>query len=156
MPTLSIKRQDLSEQPYLFIRRRIAGRHEIAATLGECFGKLYAYDGQLGLAEVGRPLARYISMGPGQWTIEAGKPLAAPTTSAGEIQVGTLPGGPTALAVHAGPYEELPQTYIEMERWIEANGYRTNGAPWESYVTDPGEYPNPADWRTEVYWPITK
>jgi hypothetical protein len=23
-------------------------------------------------------------------------------------------------------------------------------------VTDPGEHPNPADWRTEVYWPLTK
>ena len=38
----------------------------------------------------------------------------------------------------------------DIERWIEANGYRTNGAPWEWYVTDPGQHPNPADWRTDA------
>jgi AraC family transcriptional regulator len=36
-----------------------------------------------------------------------------------------------------------------------ANGSRAAGAPWESYVTDPGQFPNPEDWRTEVYWPLT-
>jgi len=36
-----------------------------------------------------------------------------------------------------------------------ANGVRAGGAPWESYVTDPGEHPDPADWRTEVYWPLS-
>ena len=41
-----------------------------------------------------------------------------------------------------------------LERWIEANGYRTGGAPWESYITDPADLPDPADWRTEVYWPL--
>jgi AraC family transcriptional regulator len=41
-----------------------------------------------------------------------------------------------------------------MERWMEANGYRPGGAPWESYVTDPGEFPDVKDWRTEVYWPL--
>jgi hypothetical protein len=29
------------------------------------------------------------------------------------------------------------------------------GAPWESYVTDPADFPNPDDWRTEIYWPLS-
>jgi hypothetical protein len=37
---------------------------------------------------------------------------------------------------------------------MDANGYRPGGAPWESYVTDPGEFPDVNDWRTEVYWPF--
>lgn len=28
------------------------------------------------------------------------------------------------------------------------------GPPWESYLTDPEATPNPADWRTAVYWPL--
>jgi len=28
------------------------------------------------------------------------------------------------------------------------------GAPWESYVTDPADYPDPADWKTEIFWPV--
>src|SRR5580704_7929678 len=70
--------------------------------------------------------------------------------------VRVLPGGPVALGIHAGPYEGLSETHAAIERWIEANGYRPDGAPWEQYVTDPAEHPNPADWRTEVYWPLAK
>ena len=48
------------------------------------------------------------------------------------------------------------ETNAAIERWIEANGLLVGGPPWESYVTDPGTHPEPADWRTEVYWPLTK
>jgi effector-binding domain-containing protein len=41
-----------------------------------------------------------------------------------------------------------------MERWIEANGYRVAGPYWDWFVTDPGEHPDPKDWRTEVFWPL--
>jgi effector-binding domain-containing protein len=51
-------------------------------------------------------------------------------------------------------YDQLSETYAAIEQWIEANEYRPGGPPWESYVTDPGETPNPADWRTEVFWPL--
>jgi AraC family transcriptional regulator len=156
MPTLSIERRELPGQPFLFIRRRISGSAESPATLADCFGKLYGYSHRLGLPLEGRPFARYVSTGPGLWTIEAGKPLAAPAPGEGEIQAGVLPAGPAAFGIHAGSYETLSETYVAIERWIEANGFHTNGAPWESYVTDPAEYPDPADWRTEVYWPIAK
>jgi AraC family transcriptional regulator len=64
--------------------------------------------------------------------------------------------GAAALGIHTGPYEGLGETYAAIERWAEANQHRVDGAPWEQYVTDPGEHPNPADWRTEVYWPLAK
>jgi len=56
--------------------------------------------------------------------------------------------------MHAGSYDTLAETYAELQRWIEANGHRTQGAPWESYITDPADHPDAADWRTEVYWPL--
>jgi effector-binding domain-containing protein len=58
--------------------------------------------------------------------------------------------------MHGGPYDQLSETYAALERWIEANGYRVSGAPWESYITDPADHPDPADWRTEVFWPLEK
>ena len=72
------------------------------------------------------------------------------------MEPGILPGGPVALGVHAGPYDQLPETNAAIENWIEANGFRVAGPPWESYITDPGEHPDPADWRTEVYWPLAE
>jgi AraC family transcriptional regulator len=155
MPTLSITRQERAAQPVLFIRRRIA-RSDLQGMLAECFGKLYTHAQTAGLPIAGFPLARYVSTGPGLWTVEAAIPLAAPATSEGEMEAGLLPAGPVALGIHAGPYDQLPETHVAMERWIEGNGYKTGGPPWEWYVTDPGEHPNPADWRTEVYWPLAR
>lgn len=151
--SLTITRKDFPGQPILFIRRRIA-RSELANMLAESFGTLFAHGAHAGLPIAGSPLARYTAMGPGLWTVEAAMPLASPASPTGDMQPGNLPAGPTAFAVHVGPYETLPETHAAVERWIEAQGYRVGGAPWESYVTDPAQHPNPSDWRTEVYWPL--
>jgi len=155
MPTLSITRQERPAQPILLIRRRIA-HTQLQSMFAECFGKLYAHGQSAGLPIAGWPLARYVSMGPGLWTVEAAMPLAMAAAAQGEMEPGILPGGPVAVGIHAGPYEQLPETYAAIEKWIEANGLRVGGAPWESYVTDPAQHPDPADWRTEVFWPLAE
>ncbi|MBN1241018.1 MAG: GyrI-like domain-containing protein [Gammaproteobacteria bacterium] len=155
MPTPTIERRELTAQPMLFIRRRVE-REAIAQAIGECLGRIAAHCQQAGLAFAGPPFARYPAAGPGLVTIEIGMPLAAAAAGDGEIEAGELQGGPAAFAVHAGPYDRLGETYTALERWIEERGARPGGAPWESYVTDPGEVPDPEDWRTEVYWPVTE
>jgi AraC family transcriptional regulator len=155
MPTLSITRQDRQAQPLLLIRRRIA-RTQLPSMLAECFGALYAHGQKAGLPIAGWPLARYVSTGPGLWTVEAAMPLAAAAPAVGEMEAGVLPAGPVAMGLHAGPYDQLAETNAAIERWIEAQGFRVGGAPWESYVTDPADHPDPADWRTEVYWPLAE
>lgn len=153
MPLLSIVRKEIAPQPMLFIRRRIS-RDQLKDTLGECFGKLFMHGHKAGLPIAGWPFARYASMGPGLWTVDAGMPLASSVEGEGELQAGTLPGGFVALGIHAGAYEELPESNAAVERWIETNGFKVGGPPWESYTTDPAQHPNPADWRTEIYWPL--
>jgi AraC family transcriptional regulator len=155
MPTLSIEKRQLKATPILFTRLR-AARHELATAIGEGAGKTFPYAQRIGAAIAGHPFTRYLSTGPGLYSIEVGVPLAAPAAGDGDIEAGFLSAGPAAVAVHAGPYEQLSETYAALERWIEANGFRATESPWERYVTDPGEHPNPADWRTEVYWPIAE
>jgi hypothetical protein len=41
---------------------------------------------------------------------------------------------------------------VPFTRYIEMG--TPSGAPWESYLTDPGQHPDPKDWKTEVFWPI--
>jgi AraC family transcriptional regulator len=154
MPTSAIERRVLAkEQPILFIRRRIP-LTDLQRTMGECFGVLYGHGQRAGLPIAGAPIARYVSTGAGLWTVDLAMPLIAPAAASGEIQSGVLVAGPVAFAVHEGPYDDLPKTNAAIERWIEDQGYGVGGAPWESYVTDPGQTPNPADWRTEVFWPL--
>lgn len=155
MPTLSIARKDIKPQHILYIRRRIAPS-ELKESLGECFGKLFSYGARAGLSIAGWPLCRYVSTGMGLWTIDPAMPIAVPAKGEGEMISDTLPGGPVALGIHAGPLENLPDTNAAIERWIEANGYEVGGAPWEIYASDPAEHPDPKDWRTEIYWPLAK
>ena len=155
MPTLSIERREIAAQNILFVRLR-AGRHEIANAIGEGLGKAFPYSQRLGLAIAGRPFTRYLSTGPGLFNIEVGMPVATAPHGEGVVEAGTLPAGPVAVATHAGSYDQLSETYAALERWIESNGYRIGGAPWESYITDPADHPDPADWRTEVYWPLER
>jgi effector-binding domain-containing protein len=86
--------------------------------------------------------------------MEAGLPLVAPAEGHGEIEAGTLQGGAAVVAVHAGAYDSLGETYTAIERWVAEQGARAGGPPWEVYVTDPAEHPDPKDWRTEIYWPL--
>ena len=153
MPTLSIERRELTTQPILFVRAR-AARHEISTAIANCLGKAFPYALNTGRGIAGRPFTRYLSTGPGLFSMEIGMPITAPAPGEGDVQSGSLPAGPAVVGVHGGPYDQLGETYAAMERWIEANGLTIAGPPWESYVTDPAEHPDPLDWRTEVYWPV--
>lgn len=155
MPMLSIERRDLQAQPILFARLR-AARHELPNAIAEGVGKVFMHAQQASIALAGHPFTRYPSTGPGLLTIEVGFRLSAPAPGAGDVEAGALPAGPAIVAVHGGPYDQLSETYAAAERWMEANGLQPAAAPWEWYVTDPAEHPNPADWRTEVYWPVAE
>ena len=37
---------------------------------------------------------------------------------------------------------------------VKNNLEQSEEKPFEIYTTDPGNYPNPADWITEIYIPI--
>lgn len=162
----SIVTRDLAPQLALVVRRRVA-RSEIAAAIGSSLPHVFHYAQAHGYALADKPFTRYIQVGAGLLTIEpgmqvvgSGSPtageLAWPVTGEAQVSEVTLPGGLAATTVHAGPYETLPDAYGALEAWIEANGFTPAGAPWECYITDPAEHPDPKDWKTAVYWPVSR
>lgn len=158
----SVTKKELAPQPVLVARRRVK-RSEIAATIGAALPQVFAFAQQQGIALTGLPFTRYPEMGPGLITMEPGMKIASTTRSDSEevpplpgagVVVDTLPGGPAATTMHTGPYEALPDAYAAVEQWIEDQGLAAAGAPWECYVNDPSEYPDPKDWKTEIFWPL--
>jgi AraC family transcriptional regulator len=147
--------KDLPAMPALVIRRRI-GRDEIAATLGEVLPALFAHAQRHGLAMTGPPFARYPEIGMGSMVIEGGVPVAEPGSGDADagIEALTIPAGRAAVAIHRGPYERLQETHQAIEAWLHAEGHAAGGPPWETYLTDPGEYPDPETWETEIVWPV--
>lgn len=72
----------------------------------------------------------------------------------GRLVASRLPGIKAAACVlHLGPYENFPQTYAALGRWIEANGYRMAGAVREVYLRPPGEV---GEAITEIQFPVEK
>lgn len=151
----SIGKKQLQAQPALVMRRRVRPA-ELAQNLGEMFGQAHLSAQQSGAALAGPPFARYLDCPPGLWTIEAGFPVAAAVSlpQGSRVEIIALPGGPAAFTVHSGPYEQLSEAHAVVQRWIEAEGLVSAGAPWESYLTDPAEHPDPKDWKTEVVFPL--
>jgi AraC family transcriptional regulator len=152
---VAVSRRQLDPQPALIIRRRIKVA-DVAATLGDILPRVFAFAQRRGVPFAGPPMARYVEVGLGMLTIEAGMPIAAPAQGDDDIVAIELPGGPAAVAIHAGPYDRLPETHAEVAAWIDAQQLKAAGPPWESYVTDPGDKPDPQDWRTEVFYPLAR
>ena len=143
-----IVRVVLPEQPILFVRRKVK-HSEIAKTLGEVLPAVFGHAHRQGIALAGPPFCRYAAWGP-MITLEAGMPVATHAPGDGEIEAGVLHGGPAARTTHVGAYERLGDAHVALEQWLDAHKLTRAGAPWESYVTDPGQHPDPAQWRTEV------
>ena len=165
--TYSIVQKDLAPQPVLVVRRRVS-RSEIAAAIGEALPHIFQYAQQHGIALAGHPFTRYVEVGAGLLTIEPGmrvvgsrQPPASiedaapkPASREGAVVEDLLPGGPAATTVHEGSYETLSESYAALEVWMESHRFAAAGAPWESYITDPAEHPDPKNWKTEVCWPV--
>jgi AraC family transcriptional regulator len=166
--TYTITRKELSPQPVLVIRRRVKAS-ELGSTLAEVLPRVFKHAQQTGAAIAGQPFTRYVEWGPGLLTIEAGLPVVASGTNfndgesasddaagGSEIVADCLPGGPVATVTQSGPYEKLSEAHAAIQQWIAAQGLLAAGPPWETYTTDPADYPDPQDWKTDVFWPLAR
>lgn len=152
----SVTVQDLPATPVLYMERRI-DRDEFAAVLGELLPAVFQYVMGEGLAMAGPPYVRYMEQTAAFLSVQAGIPLVEMPKPPGQetnIEVGELPGGPTATTIHRGPYETLGDSHMVLDRWMADNGRAAAGPPWEVYLTDPGEVPDPNDWETQILWPV--
>ncbi len=155
----SIVQKTISPQRVILARRRVS-RSQIADTIGSVLPLVFRYAQEHGLALDGRPITRYSEITAGLLTIEPGfrivepREPVAPSSDPSAVFTDTLPGGLVATTIHAGPYEGLHEAYRAIESWMQAKSMKGAGDPWEAYMTDPSDFPNPQDWRTEVFWPI--
>ena len=133
--------------------RQTIHRDEMTETLGRMFNGVAGVLSRQGVGPSGPRFARYHTFGESV-DLEAGMPVAAPIRPEGDVLAGALPGGPTAHAIHMGPYERLEAVYQAISAWIERTGRRAGEGPWEYYTTDPTTEPDPERWRTDIHWPL--
>jgi effector-binding domain-containing protein len=143
----------IESQPVVGIRRSTTA-DGIKETLGEIMSSVWSYAMSHGGIPAGPPITRYFSWSEDAVELEALVPLVAPIAGEGEVVAGELPGGEVARAVHEGSYESLGDTHMALGQWLKEQGVTPSGPCWEVYLTDPGEVADPADYRTEIVYPV--
>jgi len=156
------KLDDRDAQPYVGIRT-LASLAQLPEAIPGNHRKVYAWLKEHGVSPSGPPFIRYrvINMET-KLDIELGVPVAHPVTASGGVSADALPAGRYASVVYTGPYagDGLMRANaalldwgadkgLEWDRFDDPNGDGF-GSRYESYITDPGEEPDPMKWMTEV------
>lgn len=146
--------KDLKPQPVVCIRTRCK-REALGDAFADILPAAFKYVATKGGVPMGRPYSRLISIAEdGTLEYEGGVPVMKPLPAEGRVLSDTLPGGPTAVTMHVGPYDQLGEAYEAMARWCAENGHTPAGMGWESYVSDPGKEPDPSKWQTQCFLPL--
>jgi DNA-binding transcriptional MerR regulator/effector-binding domain-containing protein len=89
----------------------------------------------------------------GAGAVSVFRPVHAPRTS-GRIEVVDLAAADLAVAVHAGPHDDIDVTYGRLGAWVVEHALVVNGPIHETYLVGPRDTDIPDRWRTEIGWPI--
>lgn len=122
---------------------------------GRAFAEVFHAVSAQGLKPTGPPFGFYPSPPGDTVEVEAGVAVSGPVSPAGEVVPGMLPGGRVAHGIHIGSYDDLHRTYAALQEWVGTQGVALGSAMWEVYMSDPAAEPDPASWRTEIFWPVT-
>ncbi|MGW6279524.1 MerR family transcriptional regulator [Kribbella sp. NPDC055071] len=131
-------------------------RDDIGPWCDDVFGRLGAVAGAAGI--VGTSGATY---GDEFFTEDIGEvvafiPVTPDQPPAEGVELVDLPGGFFAIAVHSGAFTDYDRTYGALGSHVAEHCEVAPGPIRELYVVGPGDTPDPADYRTEVCWPIAR
>ena len=125
---------------------------EIGPKMMQILQEVIGYVMMSGGEMAGHPCSLYHSFDADNVDFEGGMPVAAAMAETDRIKVSGIPGGKAAFALHVGPYEKLEETWKAMEAWIEESDIEKADLCWEYYLSNPQNEPDPARWKTELYW----
>jgi effector-binding domain-containing protein len=77
-----------------------------------------------------------------------------PSELKGRIKSRIQKGGEVLIAHMWGPYSELRQAYVQIEKWLKENNRLAKSNPFEVYLTDPVTAKDPSEIQTDIYQPL--
>jgi effector-binding domain-containing protein len=135
-----------------------ASGSNISSIMGQNYGEILQYMNQHTISQAGMPFTIYNEMNPNGTVIMSN---AIPTQNNVEIEgestllSGYIPRTKTVLVTLKGNYSFLGNAWDEGMKYLsQYNLIQSDQKPFEIYTNDPGQFPNPADWITEIYIPI--
>ncbi|WP_040794020.1 MerR family transcriptional regulator [Nocardia higoensis] len=141
--------------------REVVGRNDIDRWCAAAYPRLYRAIAQAGSTPAGPAGATYPL---DYFTDDAGEVLAYVPVPAADAAAGAalspglelvdLPARHVAIALHRGSFGELDRTYGALGSHVAEHDHALAEPVREIYLVGPGDAADPADYRTEVCWPI--
>ncbi len=136
-----------------------ANNSNISQTMGQQYGAIGMYMGQHNIAMNGMPFTIYHDMNFENSTVIMSNaiPVTEKITITGnsDIQCGYQPKQKVLKTTLKGNYTNLPKAWqAAMKHLANNNLEQSTEKPFEIYTNDPGDFPNPANWITEIYIPL--
>lgn len=89
-------------------------------------------------------------------TVEAQKTVKGHYADTEHVKFRTLPAVTYAGCTFQGGYEQISDVTAALTAWIGANGYAYDGPMFDIYHVSPHETDDPAQFVTEVCYPVRK
>ena len=127
--------------------------------VGRLFSEIFAHLRNNRVRPVGPPFATYYDEEYREQDVdvEAAVPIESFLHEGERIKVREVPGvEEMACLVHQGSYESVGEAYTHLISWIQANGYRICGPSREVYLKGPESGCDPAEYVTEVQFPVER
>ena len=144
--------KDIPTRKTLTVRTRSPVQN-LPIVLGEAYGAIMTYLGELGEDPTGMPFVIYYNMDMQDLDIEIGFPVSKELPDKDTMKTSEIPAGKYATTLHVGPYETMEPTYNAFNKWLEDNGHETIGTAIEFYLNDPREV-GPENTKTEIQFPL--
>ncbi|MDF2927407.1 MAG: putative transcriptional regulator [Paenibacillaceae bacterium] len=138
---------------YLLSIRKMVHEYEFAEEYGHCFSRLFRKVADNKLTMLAPPMVLFHSAEFSQSGLDT--EFAVPVK---EYVTGTRDFYPGLClkTVLYGAYSDLSSVYTKQFEWAEKEGYESNNALYEVYVTDPSEVSKESELITEIYYPVKK
>jgi effector-binding domain-containing protein len=130
--------------------------------IGRLIGEVFAFLGRRGWQPAGAPFTIWHDHGFKETKVDA--ELAVPVNDAvagaltgdGKVKISHMPEAQMACVIHKGPYTDFGLAYAALGAWVESNGFRICGPNREIYLAGPESASEPANYVTEIQFPVEK
>lgn len=138
---------------YLLSIRKMVHEYDFADEYGNCFSKLFRKIADDKLTILASPMVLFHGAEFSQFGLDT--EFAIPVK---EYVTGTRDFYPGLClkTILQGSYSGLSSVYTKQREWAEKEGYESNVALYEVYVTDPSQVSKESELITEIYYPVKK
>ncbi|NND62061.1 MAG: AraC family transcriptional regulator [Flavobacteriaceae bacterium] len=136
-------------------------QEDIGSRMAPMMGKVHSFLQTNKIAITGMPFTIYNDWDEANGTVifSAAIPVKEKIiTTGGDVLCGYMEPLSAVKTVLKGNYNHLSKGYEKAQQYIGENNLLIDPSKnmFEIYANDPGDFPNPADWTTEIYIPVFK